>query len=282
MGIKKYIKRLFRYVLYEHKQPIVYAKIVQQADSMIFKDKVVLVTGGGRGLGFYISKRLINNGAIVIITGRNEQQLINSQKKLGENCKYRVMDVTNLNECKKILKEIFNEYGKLDVLINNAGISLHEKNILEVTEDNYTRQFDTNLKAPYFLCQYYIEQYREYKQKEGNIIFISSERGGQCDDIPYGLTKISINSLTQALARRFYIEGIRINAVAPGVTASDMTNIKKDSDLSNDRTAGRYFVPEEVAEVVNFLISDYSKCISGEIINCDGGDYSNSYYHLIK
>ena len=70
--------------------------------------------------------------------------------------------------------------------------------------------------------------------------------------------------------------------MAPGVTASDMTNIKKDSDLSNDRTAGRYFVPEEVAEVVNFLISDYSKCISGEIINCDGGDYSNSYYHLIK
>ena len=99
-----------------------------------------------------------------------------------------------------------------------------------------------------------------------------------CDDLPYGLTKIAINSLTQGLSRRFYQDGIRVNAVAPGVTCSNLNNINKNGDLYANKSSGRVFVPEEIAEVVNYILSDFSKCISGEIINCDAANHVNSYF----
>ncbi len=281
MSLKKYMKRLVKYVLKEHKQEIVYAKIYQKKNDEILKDKVILITGGGKGLGYYIAKKLVDNGAYVIITGRNEKDLKKAQGELGKKCEYRVLDVMSIEDDEKIINDIFNDFGKLDCLINNAGISLHERDMLDVTIDGFDNQFNTNLKAPYFLSQFYIKEYLKRKQKNGNIIFISSERGSQCDDLPYGLTKIAINSLTQCLGKKYYKNGIRANAIAPGVTASNMTKIDKNGDLYNNRTTGRYFVPEEIAEIVSYFVSDYSKCISGEIINCDGGEYANSYFNLI-
>lgn len=278
MKVISYFKRMIKYVLYEHKQPIIYASIIEQTKNSIHKDKLYIVTGGGRGLGYYISKSLINSGANVIITGRNEETLKNACKELGKKSDYRVMDVTDINNCKEVLEDIFKENKKVDGIINNADISLHEKNILHVSEANYDDQFNTNLKGAYFISQIYIDLYKKYKLKNGNIIFISSERGSMCDDIPYGLTKVAINSLTQGLSRRFYKDGIRVNAIAPGVTCSDLTKFDKNSDLYAEKAAGRILVPEEIAEITNYILSDYSKCISGEIINCDAGNHIASYY----
>ncbi len=166
------------------------------------------------GLGYYIAKKLHQEGATVIITGRNEENLKKAYEKIGDNTVYYCWDISDIKKGKNILDEIYNKYGGIDILINNAGISLHESNILEVTEENFDKQFSINLKGSYFLSKNYIKKLKE-NNAQGNIIFISSERGNKCDDLPYGLIKVAINSLTRGLSRRFYQAGIRVNAVAP-------------------------------------------------------------------
>lgn len=276
--MKGYLKRLFKYVFWDYKQPKIYAKILEKPEDKVLEEKKYIVTGGSSGLGFYIAKSLLKSGAKVIITGRDEDKLKKAKSLLGDNCDYYTLDVKNIEKDEEFISYCFDKYGYIDGLINNAGISLHEKNILDVSTESFSNQFDTNLKAPYFLSKFYILCVKNKKQKEANIIFISSERGSMADDIPYGLTKNSLNALTMGLSRRFYKEGIRVNAIAPGVTASDLTKIDKNSDLYLDKASGRALVPEEIAEVVKFILSDYSKCISGEIINCDAGNHISSYF----
>lgn len=270
--ILTYIKRGIKYIRTEYRQPIIKAEIVQKEKSDMFKDKVYLVTGGGSGIGFSIAKMLISENAKVIITGRNEEKLINSKKELGENCEYYVLDMNMIDKFSVIINEIYNKYGKLDGLINNAGVSLHEWDFLKVTPEGFDTQFYTNLKGAYFLTQEYIKMLLE-KEDAGNVIFISSERGSMAEVIPYGLTKAAIDSFTKGLSYKYYNKGIRINSIAPGVTATAMTNINKNEDLFTTNTSGRIFLPEEIAEIVCYLLSDYSKCISGEVIHCNGGNH---------
>lgn len=277
MGIKLYLKRAIKYIIKEHKVSVVKPEIVQKTPKEMLENKNILITGGGSGLGYYIAKKISTEGAKVIITGRNEEKLKKAVNEIGNDIEYMVYDVKKCDS--NFIKKIYDKYKKIDCLINNAGISLHESDMLDVTIEGFQNQFDTNLKGPYFLAQEYIKKIKENHQKEGNIIFISSERGKQCDDLPYGLTKVAMNSLVEGMSRRFYKHGIRINAVAPGITASDMTNIKRDEDLYCDYNAsGRFFMPEEVAETVAFLVSDCSKCISGEIIHCDAGNHLNPWF----
>lgn len=277
MNIGLYIKRGIKYIIKGIPQVNITTEIVQKTSEEIFNDKNIVITGGGSGLGFYIAKKCVYEGANVIIVGRDEKKLQKAIKELGTKASYMIYDVQESEKAKDFMKQVFLKYGKIDCLVNNAGISLHEKEFSKVTIENFNCQIDTNLKGAYFLTQAYIDLIKE--NDKGNVIFVSSERGAQCDYLPYGLTKVAINSLTEGLARKFYKKGIRINAVAPGITASNMTQIDKDSNLYCDYNAsGRYFVPEEVAEVVAFLISDVSNCISGEIIYCDAGNHLNPWF----
>lgn len=231
------------------------------------------------GLGFYIAKKCIEEGAKVLITGRNEETLKKAVTELGKNASYSVFDIEKVEEIQEKFDKIVEQMGNIDCLINNAGVSLHENEIKNVTIDGYNKQFNINLRGAYFLSQSYINYVQKNKKENGNIIFISSERGAQCDQIPYGLTKVAINSLTEGLSRKLYRTGIRVNAVAPGITASEMTGIEKEQNLyCSYNASGRYFVPEEVAEVVCFLVSDVSKCISGEVIYCDAGNHLNPWF----
>ena len=268
MKIKNFIKSLI-------KRNVVNVNVVTIEPNNVLKNRNILITGGGRGLGFYIAKRCIQEGAKVIITGRNEETLKDAIQKLGNNVHYLVYDVQKINEIDNILakaEKIFN--GKIDSLVSNAGISLHEGNFRNVTEDGWDKQLDTNLKGNYFLVSKFITYLESKEDKKGNIVVITSERGKRPDDIPYGLTKVATSSFVQAIASKVIEEGIRINAIGPGVTASSMTGYKKDGNLYAEwQPSKRIFVPEEVAEVVNFLLSDASQCISGEIITCDQGRY---------
>lgn len=246
----------------------------------VLHGKRIVVTGGSRGLGYAIAQKFVNEGAGVLITGRNENTIKEAQKKIGGLCKGIVHDMTDIEHMDEFIVEAERLLGgTIDILVCNAGISLHESSILGVTQEGFETQFKTNLEGAFFLAKSFLNRIGsgdEYVDK--SILFISSERGKQCDDVPYGLTKVALNSLTQGISRRFYRRGIRCNALAPGITASDMTNVRTDDDLYTDRIAsGRYFVPEEVAEVAMFLVSDASKCISGEIITCDGGEFISSY-----
>lgn len=240
----------------------------------LLQNKNVVITGGSRGIGFFIAKKCIEEGGNVLIIGRNEHKLIEAAKEL-KHCKYLNYDLSDctsastfFDKCEELLG------GCVDILINNAGISLHEGNYTKVTHNSWDSQFSINLKTPYFLSQEFAMRFIRNKQANGSIIFITSERGlYQCDDIPYGLIKSAINSLTHGLGRRLLDYGIRVNAVAPGVTVSDMTGFSREGNLYRERSCShRVYLPEEVAETVVFLISDSAKCISSQIVACNNGN----------
>lgn len=242
------------------------------------KGKVILVTGGGAGLGKAIAEKYISEGAKVIITGRNEEKLKCTCSELGSSCNYVKYDNADVNNLSSFVECVYNLHNKLDGIVCNAGISLHESNFLNVSVDGYDAQFNINLRGTFFLLQYLIKKTININGSLTAVV-ISSERGMQCDDIPYGLTKTALNSLVQGISRRYYRNNIRINGIAPGVTASEMTKIKEDSNLYQPlMPSGRFFVPSEVAEVALFLMSSKSKCISGEIIATDAGFYISSYF----
>lgn len=271
------IKRAMEFIFHGVRPQDVRANITISDRSSCLKGKNIIITGGGRGLGFYIAERCVADGANVLITGRKEDTLIEASKKLN-NCHYIPFDVTDFAHIKPFFDKCELLFGSLpDCLVNNAGISLHEGTIEQVTMDTYDRQFDTNLKGPYFLSQEFIQRYKIAGKTNGSIIFVSSERGLYCDDQPYGMIKAGLNSLTEALGRRYINIGLRVNAVAPGVTVSDLTKFDKEGNLSRPRSCGgRVYLGEEVAEVVSFLLSDASGCISSNIIPCNRGNHLRS------
>lgn len=187
-------------------------------------------------------------------------------KEIG--CKYLCLDVTHLESFKGFFPIARKELGgQIDILVNNAGISLHEGNMMNVTVEGFSSQIMTNLTGPYFLAQEFLRQYENQIEKSNaSIIFMASEKGLFPDELPYGLTKAAIVSLTQGMARRWVTKGIRVNALAPGVTASDMTGYKRDNLYCENNCSRRAYLPEEVAEVAVFLASDTSRCITGRYL----------------
>lgn len=235
--------------------------------------KKIIITGGGRGLGFAMAKKFVSEGAQVLITGRNEETLKKAAQEIG--CQYIAYDVTNFEGMDNFLSLANEILGGVNVLVNNAGISLHEGTIRDVSYDQYDAQFNTNLKAGYFLTQKFLKLYEESGYEDGSVLFLSSERGQHVDDLPYGIIKAAINSLTQGLAKMLIKNKIRINAVAPGITATEMTGRTADNLYSEKYASGRYYLPEEVAEVACFLISDAAGCLSGQILVCNNGKSIN-------
>lgn len=276
--MKEYIKRVFNYIFRGIPKVQVQVNVSQIQYGGILAGRKILITGGNSGIGLAIAKKCIAEGAEVLIIGRNEQKLMETAKELGEKCKYLKFDVSCIDAIDETMKKARDLMGaEFDALVLNAGISLHEENILQVTVKDYEKQFQTNLESAYFMAQSFLKD--KTPKKEATLLFMSSERGFQCDDVPYGLTKAGINSLVRGLSRRFYREGVRVNAIAPGITVSGMTSISAEDNLYLDRVApGRVFLPEEVAEVACFLLSDAAKCISGEILACDAGEYLSSYF----
>lgn len=266
MNIKKLIKK----IRFPHK---IVAQITCLEPNARLRGKKIIVTGGGRGLGLAMTKKFIAEGAEVLITGRNEETLKKVAQETG--CKYLPFDVTDFDGMDAFMDNADRILGGANVLVNNAGISLHEKNILSVSQEGFDSQFDTNLKAGYFLSQKFLAAYQRAERKGGSILFLSSERGQHVDDLPYGLIKAAINSLTQGLAKLLIRDNIRINAIAPGVTATEMTGRTADDLYAGQYSTGRYYLPEEVAEIACFLISDAAGCLSGQILVCNNGKSIN-------
>ena len=276
MSIKTYIRRALRYVI--KGEPIQYTttKVYQLRPSEQLKGKNIIVTGGGRGLGLSMAKRFVAQGANVLIAGRDIPTLNKSAVEL--NCKYLQLDVQNVVlfsdffvEAEKLLN------GPIDCLVNNAAISLHEDSFIEVTLLTVYSQLATNLKGPYFLSQKFVERYKFHNMKSGKILFISSETSITADDRPYGLTKAAINSLVQGLAFKYINDGIRVNAIAPGVTSSEMTGYDSNGNLyRKNHTTNRVFIPEEIAEIACFMLSDISNTLTGQVLVCNEGNTINA------
>ena len=273
MSIKSLGKRLASKILYSPRNRV--DIVVKTIDyHHVFEGKKIVITGGGRGIGYAIAKKLVGEGGDVIIVGRNIKKMEFVCEELKPHVHYIEQDLSENFDYKEFINRCVEIFGAtIDILVLNAGISLHEKSFLEVTRQGFDLQYNVNLKTSYFLAQSFLE-YKLNREESGELLFISSETGDKSVDIPYGMTKASINSLVGGLARRVYQRGIRVNAISPGVTFTDMTNNEKDRmDFSNSGIAGRFFLPDEIAEVAFFILSDASKSINGEIIHCDAGSH---------
>lgn len=272
--MKKRLYRLFQW-LYKGVPIIkVTPNIALLSDSERLKGKRVVIVGGTRGVGLHIARKCQECGAEIAIIGRDEKTLQEASSKLG-NCKYIRFDITDFEHLPDLISQIDLLFGSqhADCLVYNASLYLHEHNVMEVTQDGFDRQFATNLKAPYFVSQQFIDYLLRTETKPANLLFISSEMGLYCNDVPYGLGKASLNSLVEGLSRRYINYGIRVNAIAPGVLSNEATGVT-DNDLFRKYSCGKRFImPEEVAEVVSFILSDASNCISGAIIPCNQGNH---------
>ncbi len=272
--MRRIIKNIIKWILSTGSHKTIKAQIYYAQPNRRLEGKKIIVTGGTHGIGFFMAKRFKSEGANVIITGRNAESLVKAADEIG--CQWLVLDVKKTECFDGFINEANKKLPGINCLVNNAGISLHEKSFFDVTPESFDQQFSTNFRGPFFLTQSFIS-YLKANNIQGEVLFVSSETGFTADFRPYGYTKSAINSMVEGLAYLFAKDNIRINAVAPGITATDMTGYSKDDNLyCHLNTTERAYLPEEVAEVACFLLSDISGCISGQIVTCNNGRTINA------
>ena len=274
--LKDTLKRAYTYVVKGVPNRVVNVHTAQIKKGSLLEGKKILITGGSRGIGLAIAKRALEEGALVTITGRNIEQLEKVKEELGDSKQLFVIqhDITDYDSDALVVQKAREKMLGVDILVNNAGVSVHEINYSNCTQEQWDYQMNTNLKGTYFMTQAFLHYYEAVQKRQGKIINMVSERGLYGDDVPYGLAKRALISYTEGLAVRLIQKGIRVNAIAPGVTATDMTGYSSDGNLYRPYAKGRrVFLAEEIAEVAVFLMSDASNCISGQVIACNEANH---------
>lgn len=248
--------------------------------------EVALITGGSRGIGYGIALQLAEAGFDLAINGVRDVNAVAEQlkqlEKFGSKVLYCQGDISKTADRENMLEEISSYFGRLDVLVNNAGIAPRErKDILEATEDSFTELINTNLKGPYFLTQavarWLIAQKQERSDFKGCIINISSisavvasiNRGDYC------ITKAGVSMATQLFAVRLAQYDIPVYEVRPGIIKSDMTAAvteKYDRLIEGGLTLQkRWGYPEDVGKAVLALVQGYLRYSTGQVLNVEGG-----------
>lgn len=243
----------------------------------MLKDKVAVITGATRGIGYATAKKFLENGCKVVIFGSKSETVSKALESLRkENKDYDVKgfypDLTNLKEVEEVFNKIKDLYGKIDILVNNAGISARES-IYEYKEEDFKKIMDLNVNAV-FNCSKAVSLIMK-ENKCGVILNTSSMVSiyGQPSGCGYPASKFAVNGLTKSLARELGKDGIRVNAVAPGIILTDMMKSVPDSviePLIKTIPLGRIGRAEDVASAFLFLASDMSSYITGAILPVDG------------
>lgn len=243
----------------------------------MLKNKVAIVTGGTRGIGFAIVKKYLENGAFVVLCGSSQETADKAVKKLkDENVDCKVEGIgLNLNspeEINEAFQNVKNKYGKLDILVNNAGISARES-IYDYDPKNFEKIIDLNVNSVFYCTQAAAKIMKE--QGGGSIINTSSMVSiyGQASGCGYPASKFAVNGLTKSLSRELAKDNIRVNAVAPGITKTDMVAALPDElikPLIATIPLGRIGEPEDIANAFLFLASDMSSYVTGIVLSVDG------------
>ncbi|GAB4436144.1 MAG: 3-oxoacyl-[acyl-carrier-protein] reductase [bacterium] len=246
---------------------------------MDFQGKVVIVTGGSQGIGSAIVKAFCEKGATVYFTGRNEEKMKQFCDELNKGNLYKigyfVGDAKDVKRVEEIVETVFKKEGRIDVLVNNAGIT-KDNIILRMKEEEWTDVIDTNLKGAFYFTKSVLKYM--IRQKNGRVISISSVVGsmGNPGQSNYCASKAGIEGFTRSVAREVASRNVTVNAVAPGYIETPMTeglseDVKKN--LSSIIPLNRLGKPEDVASCVLFLASDYASYITGQVIHVNGGMY---------
>ena len=239
----------------------------------MLKGKTALIIGGSGGIGFAIAKSFVESGCQVIISGTNEKKLQDCCNKLGNNSKYVVMNLLNVKEIREGIKSAVKLFGKIDILVNSAGIhsTAMISDFLDVTEEEYDSILGINLKGTYFVCQE-ISNYMIENKIKGHILNISSSVALEPAWSPYRLSKWGVKGFTAGLAQKLIQYGIVVNAIAPGSTATSMLGVKEgDSIYTDDNPVGRFIMPDEVASYAKMMVSDLGNMVVGDTLYISGG-----------
>jgi len=239
--------------------------------------KVAIVTGGASGLGLAIARKLAMNNIFTVLVGRDRDKLEKARSGLGDSSAYFTCDLSSLEAIPGLVKEIIDRYGRIDILINNAGVHLKKK-IEDVSDEEFRKVIQTNQNAVFSLSRA-VAAYMKL-QKSGVILNISSMASiyGIPYVIAYTASKAAIEGMTRAMAVELSPLGIRVNCIAPGFIKTDMSSLALDNDPERkakvlSRTPlGRLGKPEEVAEAAYFLVSDAASFITGVVLPVDGGN----------
>lgn len=239
----------------------------------MLKGKTAVITGGSRGIGAAIACKLASMGANVAIiyagnTSAAEQVVESCQQKYGVEAKAYQCDVADFSAAKEAVARIKKDFGAVQLLINNAGIT-RDGLIAMMKEEDFDAVMDTNLKGAFHMIRHMAGMF--IRAREGCIINITSVSGlmgnaGQCN---YSASKAGLIGLTKSVARELAPRGIRCNAVAPGFIATNMTENQADNPLLKGIPLGRMGEAEEVAEAVAYLAE--AKYVTGEVLRVDGG-----------
>lgn len=243
----------------------------------LLKGKVAVVTGGSRGIGFAIVKKFLENGARVILCGSRQETAERAVEKLKEeNSEYPVSgiwpDLSNSSEIEDSFKRVKEEFGTIDILVNNAGISARDS-IFNYKPEEFQKIMDLNVNSAFYCTKAVVEY---MKEQEGGVILNTSSMVsiyGQPSGCGYPTSKFAINGMTKSLARELGKYHIRVNAVAPGVTNTDMvSSLPKEviQPIIATIPLGRVGEPEDVANAFLYLASDMASYVTGVILSVDG------------
>jgi dihydroanticapsin dehydrogenase len=240
------------------------------------KGKVAIVTGGSRGIGFETAKTFSENGAKVIITSKNSEQLAKAANQLTNVIPISA-DITNEEEVRSVIEKTIEKFGKLDILVNNAGVFPKIKQLHEISELEWNHVLDVNLNGPFRFAKFAIPH---LQKTAGTIINVSSDAGLKAYEgfnaDAYSASKAALIVLTKCWALEYAKDKIRVNCICPGVVDTDMTKpfLKTEKDrefMDNDHPLGRIGQPGEISKSILFLTSDDSSWTTGAILAVDGG-----------
>lgn len=240
-------------------------------------NKVALITGATRGIGRQIAITLAKEGYDIALNYRKENEdLENTKREIEENkvkCFAAKGDVSNFEDCEKIVKQVIENFGKIDVLVNNAGIT-KDMLLMRMKKEDFEQVIDVNLVGTFNVTKNVINHM--LKARTGRIINISSVVGvsGNAGQTNYSASKAGMIGFTKSLAKEVASRGVLVNAVAPGFIETTMTEVLKDEikeEIAKGIPLKRMGTPQDVANVVKFLCSQDSSYMTGQVLQVDGG-----------
>ncbi len=244
-----------------------------------FSNKSVIVTGAGRGIGLEIARTFAQNGANILMTGVNEENIKKSAETISSNYSVKAIgvkqDVSSEADCEKVVSIAEENFSHIDILVNNAGIT-RDNLVLRMKEKDFEDVIAVNLKGPFLMSKHVFRIMS--KQRSGRIINISSVVGqsGQAGQANYASSKAGLIGLTKSLAKEFAKRNVNVNSVSPGFIETDMTaslDEKTKASILSQIPLKRMGKPYDVAAAVLFLAGEESSYITGQIIAVNGGIY---------
>jgi len=239
------------------------------------KDKVAIITGGAAGIGYATAKLFLEEGAVVAICDVNAQKTEAAAAELGKlgTARGYKVDISKKEECEALAASVLKEFGRIDILINNAGIT-SDAQFYKMTDEQFDRVLDVNLRGTYLMSKAVIPAMME--QKYGKIVHASSVSAynGNFGQTNYAATKAAIMGMTRVMGKELGKHGINVNAIAPGSILTDMYKAVPE-EVKQKKLASiplrRYGDPREAAQLFAFLASDESSYITAQTITIDGG-----------